>query len=149
MRYTAAMVADRLEIEDLITDYAAAIDSGEINKLDVIFTPEAFIDYSAMGGATGSYPEVKAFLIKALKGFRNTQHLIGNVEIRLDGDKATGKIMCFNPMELETGDKPAIPVFFLGLWYHDEYIKTSEGWRIAKRTEQKSWAYNVPEFMRL
>lgn len=149
MRYTMTMVADRLEIEDLITDYAAAIDSGEIDKLDAIFTPDAFIDYSAMGGAKGSYPEVKVFLAKALKGFRNTQHLIGNFEIRLDGDKATGKIMCFNPMELETGDKPAIPVFFLGLWYHDEYIKTSEGWRIARRTEQKSWVYNVPGFMKL
>ncbi len=149
MRYTMTMVADRLEIEDLITDYAAAIDSGEIDKLDAIFTPDAFIDYSAMGGAKGSYPEVKAFLAKALKGFRNTQHLIGNFEIRLDGDKATGKIMCFNPMELETGDKPAIPVFFLGLWYHDEYIKTPDGWRIARRTEQKSWVYNVPGFMGL
>ena len=29
MRYTAEMVADRLEIEDLITDYAAIIDAGQ------------------------------------------------------------------------------------------------------------------------
>ncbi|MEZ5540035.1 MAG: nuclear transport factor 2 family protein [Pseudomonadales bacterium] len=149
MRYTLEMVADRLEIEDLITDYAAAIDTGAIDKLDAIFTPDAQIDYSAMGGAKGSYPEVKAFLQKALKGFRATQHFISNFEIRLDGDRATGKIMCLNPMELETGDKPAIPVFFLGLWYHDEYIKTAEGWRIAVRTESKSWTHNLPGFMKL
>jgi hypothetical protein len=149
MRYTMDMVLDRLEIEDLITDYAAAVDSGDVDKLDAIFTPDALIDYSAVGGAKGSYPEVKAFLAKSLKGFRNTQHLISNFEIRLDGDKATGKIMGFNPMELETGDKPAIPTFFLGLWYHDEYIKTPDGWRITKRTEQKSWTHNVPGFMKL
>ena len=87
MRYTAEMVADRLEIEDLITDYAAIIDSGEVDKLDDIFIPDADIDYSAMGGAKGKYPEVNEFLRKALKGFRNTQHLISNFEIKLDGDR--------------------------------------------------------------
>ena len=149
MRYTAEMVADRLEIEDLITDYAAIIDSGEVDRLDDIFTPDAEIDYSAMGGAKGAYPEVKEFLRKALKGFKNTQHLISNFEIRLDGDRATGKIMCFNPMEMETGERPAIPVFFIGLWYHDEYVKTPAGWRIAKRSETKSWTHNLPSFMTL
>ena len=149
MRYTIEQVMDRLEIEDLITDYAAIIDSGDVDKLDAIFTPDADIDYSAMGGAKGKYPEVKGFLRKALKGFRNTQHLISNFEIKLDGNRATGKIMCFNPMEMETGEKPAIPVFFIGLWYHDEYVKTAEGWRIASRSESKSWTHNLPSFMKL
>ncbi len=149
MRYTIEQVMDRLEIEDLITDYAAIIDSGEVDKLDAIFTPDAFIDYSAMGGAKGAYPEVREFLRKALAGFKNTQHLIANFEIKLDGDRATGRIMCFNPMELNTGDKPAIPVFFIGLWYHDEYVKTPDGWRIAKRSESKSWTHNLPSFMKL
>ena len=120
MRYTIEQVMDRLEIEDLITDYAAIIDSGDVDKLDAIFTPDADIDYSAMGGAKGAYPEVKEFLRKALKGFKNTQHLISNFEIKLEGDRATGKIMCFNPMEMDSGGRPAIPVFFIGLWYHEK-----------------------------
>jgi hypothetical protein len=149
MRYTIEQVMDRLEIEDLITDYAAIIDGGDVDKLDAIFTPDAAIDYSAMGGAKGAYPEVKEFLRKALKGFRNTQHLISNFEIKLNGDRATGKIMCFNPMEMDSGERPAIPVFFIGLWYHDEYVKTADGWRIAKRSESKSWTHNLPSFMKL
>jgi hypothetical protein len=149
MRYTVEQMADRFEIEDLIVDYADIIDTGEIDRLDNIFTLDAHIDYSAMGGAVGAYPEVKDFLKKALAAFKNTQHLISNFQIKLDGDRATGKIMCFNPMEFNTGDRPAIPVFILGLWYIDEYVRTPQGWRIAKRSEQKSWAFNVPSFMTL
>ena len=147
MKYSLEQVSDRLEIEDLITDYADAIDSLEIDRLDEIFTPDAHIDYSAMGGAVGAYPEVKTFLKDALPAFKNTQHLIANYQIKLDGDKAMGKIMCFNPMELNTGDGPDIPVFFLGLWYIDEYVKTEQGWRISKRSEEKSYAFNAPDFM--
>lgn len=145
MRYTVEQVSDRLEIEDLIADYADAIDRGDIDALDNIFTPDAVIDYSAMGGAKGDYSEVKAFLKKSLSAFKNTQHLIANYQIKLDGDRATGKIMCFNPMEL-AGD---LPVFFLGLWYLDEYARTPAGWRICKRSEQKSWSYNTPSFIKL
>lgn len=149
MKYSLQQVSDRLEIEDLITDYADAIDRQDFDLLDDIFTEDAHIDYSEMGGAVGPYPEVKAFLQEALPAFTNTQHMIANYQIRLDGDKATGRIMCFNPMELNSGEGPAIPVFFLGLWYIDEYVRTDQGWRIAKRSEEKSYSYNAPDFMNM
>ena len=147
MKYTIEQISDRLEIEDLITDYADAIDTLDIDRLDMIFTPDAFIDYSAMGGAVGPYPEVKAFLKEALPVFANTQHMISNFQIKLDGDRATGKIMCFNPMELNMGDDQQNAIFFLGLWYIDEYVKTEDGWRIARRSEEKSYDFNTPDFM--
>lgn len=145
MRYNLEQVSDRLEIEDLIADYADAIDRVDVDALDAIFTQDAHIDYSATGGATGSYTEVKSFLKKALPAFKSTQHLIANYQIKLDGDRATGKIMCFNPMEL-AGD---VPIFFIGLWYLDEYVRTADGWRISRRVEQKSWSYNTPSFIKL
>ncbi len=148
MKYSLQQISDRLEIEDLITEYADAIDTIELDRLDQVFSEDAFIDYSAMGGAVGKYPEVKAFLAKAMPAFKNTQHMIANYKITLDGDSATGKIMCFNPMELNMGDK-SCPVFFLGLWYIDEYFRTAAGWRISKRSEIKSYDFNTPDFMKL
>ena len=147
MKYNLEQISDRLEIEDLITDYADAIDALDIDRLDQIFTDDAFIDYSAMGGAVGAYPEVKRFLKDALPAFANTQHMISNYQIKLDGNKATGKIMCFNPMELNMGEGQENPIFFIGLWYIDEYVKTDQGWRICKRSEIKSYDFNTPEFM--
>jgi hypothetical protein len=147
MKYSLQTLSDRLEIEDLITEYADAIDSMEIDRLDQVFMPDAWIDYSAMGGAVGAYPEVKAFLLKAMPAFHATQHLIANYKIQIKGNAATGKIMCFNPLQLKLG-KVESEVFFLGLWYVDEYVRTESGWRISRRVEQKSYEYNLPEFMK-
>lgn len=146
MKYSLEQISDRLEIEDLITEYADAVDCGELDRLDAVFTADAHIDYSAMGGEVGDYPAIKAFLAAALPAFKSSQHLIANYKITLAGDKAEGKIMCFNPMQLDMGEQ-ASPVFFLGLWYWDEYVRTPHGWRIAKRVEQKSYHFNAPSFM--
>jgi len=146
MKYTLEQISDRLEIEDLIVEYSNAVDNADLNQLDRVFTQDAFVDYSAFGGAVGSYQEARAFLAESLPLFKNTQHMISNFQIKLEGDRATGKIMCLNPMhlELEEGQKN---MFFVGLWYIDEYVKTAEGWKISKRSEVKSWDYNTPEFI--
>ncbi|HEY9034711.1 MAG TPA: nuclear transport factor 2 family protein [Pseudomonadales bacterium] len=150
MKYTLQQLSDRLEIEDLVAEYADAIDSQQFDRLDQVFTEDAWIDYSAMGGAVGHYPEVKAFLQQTLPVFSATQHMIANYLIRLDGDRASGRIMCFNPMQLSAAEgQPALPVFFVGLWYIDDYRRTGDGWRICRRVEQKSYSFNAPDFIGL
>lgn len=136
-------VADRFEIQDLLIDYAHAIDSKNWQALDVVFTPDAFIDYSAMGGAKGNLAEIKDFLAKAMPLFPHTQHLVANMQIRVEGDTGSGRIMCHNPQVMEIGGVKQI--FFLGLWYLDKYVRTDKGWRISERVEEKGWAYNLPE----
>jgi 3-phenylpropionate/cinnamic acid dioxygenase small subunit len=135
-------VADRLEIQDLLVDYAHAIDSKQWDLLDDVFTPDAHIDYTAMGGAEGNLAEIKDFLAKAMPMFPQTQHLVANMQIRVHGDEATGRIMCHNPQVMELEGKKQI--FFLGLWYLDKYVRTPKGWRICERIEQKGWAYHLP-----
>ena len=141
-------ISDRMEIEDLIVEYAHIIDQQDIDRLDEVFSAEAVIDYTVMGGPKGSLEEIKVFLKSALPAFSNTQHMISNYRIKVTGDEATGRIMCFNPMEFNMPDQ-GNPIFFLGLWYVDKYIRTEDGWRIQERTEEKSYSYNTPEFMAL
>ena len=136
-------ISDRFEIQDLIVEYADIIDQCEIDRLDNIFTPDAFIDYSAMGGEKGDLEKIKAFLKSVIPIFRNTQHLIANYQIKVTGDAATGRIMCFNPMEFDD-EKTGNPITCLGLWYVDEYVRTEQGWRIQSRVEEKSYQFNTP-----
>ena len=56
--------------------------------------------------------------------------------------------MCFNPMEVSVTEDES-KVFFLGLWYIDSYTRTRSGWRISKRVEESSWAFNLPDFISL
>jgi hypothetical protein len=144
MTLTLQEISDRLEIQDLIVDYADVIDTCEIDRLDDIFTKGAYIDYSAMGGEKGDLEKIKDFLKAALPIFKNTQHLISNYQIKINGDTATGRIMCFNPMEIND-EASGNPVLFLGLWYVDEYVRTEAGWRIKSRVEEKSYQFNTPE----
>jgi ketosteroid isomerase-like protein len=136
-------ISDRLEIQDLLVRYADAIDRRDLDRLDQVFTPDAAIDYTAFGGIAGSYPEVKAWLGPVLARFLGYQHLVANADIRLDGDRATGRIMCFNPMPM-LGASDTVHVTYNGLWYVDVYRRTPDGWRIASRAEERSFAHNIP-----
>ena len=138
-----AEISDRLEIQQLLTDYATAIDRRRFADLDRIFTADAYIDYRAMGGIDGPYPQVKAWLAEVLPNFPAYYHLIGNFDIRLAGDTATGRTMCFNPMQISGGPIGQEPsdqgsqILFCALWYDDEFVRTPDGWRMTRRVETK------------
>ncbi len=135
-------ISDRMEINDLLIDYATAIDTMNFDALDHIFTEDAFIDYTAFGGIKGTLEEAKAFLKETLPLFAATQHMIANSSIKLNGDKATGKTMCHNPM-LVKNENGTENLTFIGLWYVDTFVRTQNGWRIAERKEKSSYSRSL------
>lgn len=138
-------LSDRAEIQDLITRYAYAIDDRNWDGLDQIFTEDAVIDYRAAGGPVGTLPETKAFLAEAMAQFSAFQHLSTTSDIVINGDEARARTILFNPMVMQ--HEGAERVFFIGLWYKDEFRRTADGWRIEARREKKSWAFNQPANM--
>ena len=143
-------ISDRLEIEDLIKNYSHAVDAREFDSFRELFTSDAHIDYSAFNGSVGSLEETITFLKSAVTRelFPHCQHMVSNILLELNGDTAKGRVMCLNPMQMALPDG-AMHVFMLGLWYLDDYIRTDEGWRIARREEEKSWTFNTPDFMNM
>lgn len=139
-------ISDRLELERLVIDYAYAIDERAFERLDQVFTPDAYIDYRAMGGIDGPYPKIREWLPQALKIFPGYMHFNGNFAFDIDGDTARGRIACFNPMILPRADGAPGEgeTMFLGLWYLDRYLRTAQGWRICERREQRSYDFNMP-----
>ncbi|MGV0581024.1 nuclear transport factor 2 family protein [Mycolicibacterium elephantis] len=127
-------ISDRLEIQQLLIDYSTAIDQRKFDDLDRVFTPDAYIDYRAMGGIDGHYPQVKAWLAEVLPNFPAYAHLLGNFDVRIAGDTASSRTLCFNPMVMG-GEQNQ--VLFCGLWYDDEFVRTPEGWRMSRRVEIK------------
>ncbi|MGH3674448.1 MAG: nuclear transport factor 2 family protein [Mycobacterium sp.] len=128
-------ISDRLELQQLLIGYSEAIDRRQFDELDAIFTPDAYIDYRATGGIDGRYPQIKPWLAEVLpKYFSSYAHMLGLPVIRLDGDSATARTFCFNPMVLK-GDKPS--TMQIGLWYDDEFVRTADGWRMSRRVEIK------------
>lgn len=127
-------ISDRLEIQQLLIDYSTAIDQRRFDDLDAVFTSDAYIDYRAAGGIDGQFPEIKAWLAEVLPNFPAYYHMLGNVDVRVTGDTATSRAICFNPMVMG-GDQEQI--YFVGIWYVDEFVRTAQGWRMSKRVEEK------------
>jgi 3-phenylpropionate/cinnamic acid dioxygenase small subunit len=131
-------IADRLEIEELLSRYAWALDDKRFDGLDDVFTPDAFLDYTATGGEKGSFADIKEWLAKVLPYFPTYQHYVTNKVITIDGDTATSRSALYNPMGQKKGDGTSY--FFVGGEYHDQLIRTPNGWRIAERIERSTWA---------
>jgi hypothetical protein len=131
-------LADRLEINDLLNRYADSVDRQDWDQLATCFTPDAHIDYSASGGAEGSYPEVAKWLADTLKLFAMTQHFVTNSHVSIDGDAATGRAYFYNPMTL-TGADGGTDFLIVGGYYKDDYARTANGWRITNRREEMAF----------
>lgn len=137
-------LADRREIDDLLAAYCHAIDLRRWDDLDAIFLPDSVIDYTVFGGPRGLYqPEIKAFLAAALPRFAYYQHLVSTSVVHLEGDRATGRTACTNPVGERQADG-SIRHMAYALWYLDTFVRTPHGWRIAERTEQLSHTINLP-----
>ena len=60
----------------------------------MLFTDDAFIDYSVFGGSVGDLDTTIDFLTKALTDdlFPNTQHLVANLQVKVEGDAGRGRV---------------------------------------------------------
>lgn len=131
-------LADRLEIDDLLTAYTRAIDTGEWDRLDAVFTPDAEIDYTSTGGIAAGYPEVKAWLAESLPMFPRRQHVLGQKEVVLDREAARVTAYFLNPMVLTRPDGGELLWEFGGLYHHD-LVRTDAGWRSRRLVEELCW----------
>lgn len=135
-----ATIADRLEIDDLLTRYAVAIDRREWDVLDTVFAAGAHLDYRGACGIEGTYPDMKAWFASVLPMFEATQHLVMNREISIDGDAASVRSQFLNPNRIVINGEARI--FTTGGYYHDRLERRPEGWRIVERIEESLWWEN-------
>jgi hypothetical protein len=134
----AQTLSDRVEIDDLLTTYTMAIDQGDWDALDQVFTPDAQIDYSATGGKTGALPEVKAWLAETLPMFSGMQHFVTHKKVELDGDTAHVRAYFLNPMVMDQADGRTCQMDIGGVYVHD-LVRTPEGWRSRRLEEELLW----------
>ncbi len=142
-------VSDRIAINDLLTRYTVAIDQKDWSLLDTCFTPDAQVDYTTSGGTKGVYPEVRAWLEKALAIFPITMHFISNSTVELDGDRATARTYVINPMVFVNPDGTQ-HIFTVGAYYNDKLVCSDDGWRIAERFEEQAYLEgSLPEALQI
>ncbi len=133
-------ISDRMEIADVVTRYTRAIDTGDWDRLDTVFTPDARIDYTESGGIAGSFAEVKPWLAEMLPAFFPLRmHTIGQLDVVFTGPDRADVVAYFdNPMPMADGHG-GTTVVELGGMYHHEMVRTPDGWRSQRLHEQIVW----------
>jgi hypothetical protein len=138
-RLSMEEVAHRIEIDDLLTRYTIAVDDEDFDLLDTVFLPDAILDYSSAGGPRAPYPEVKAWLSRALSsGSPVRMHMLGNKQVIIEGSTARVRAYFFNPFVKEAFDG-GYEYSLGGGYYNHRLVLTKDGWRSAELYEKRIW----------
>ncbi|GHK05757.1 nuclear transport factor 2 family protein [Streptomyces sp. NPDC003753] len=147
-RVELATVMDRLAVDGLVTEYAAAVDDGDWEAYRGLFTGDGRADYRSAGGIEGDARQVAGWLEETMRLFPMRQHLIVNRRIRFGvlerdiGDTAGVWADYVNPMRFASGDGDGgtpEPDFVCGGRYAFTFLRTDDGWRLRAVVVQEKW----------
>ena len=129
---TLHALEDRMAIAELLARYADMVDRREWNRLGRIFALEGTIDFRASGGPHGPFREVLAWLDRALDSWPKSLHVISNVIVDLDGDRASSRCYFHVTAGRENREGAQYTLTDSGRFI-DRLIRTANGWRIVER----------------
>lgn len=119
---------EKLDITEVLVRYATGIDRRDWPLFRTVFTTDCVLDYGDIGTWQG-VDVVTEFMDQAHAMAGHTLHRLTNHAITLDGDTATARTYVDG---LIMAADNASGVNAIG-FYDDELVRTSAGWRIARR----------------
>lgn len=145
--------ADRSEIKQVIYAYAENIDRRDIAGLkEECFHTDARYQYTDEGEALTLDDFFNSFG-RLIQGFKQTQHYLTNISIRLDGDKAKTQAYLIAHHTQPAGAEHMPPLLpdigkdygiFIGARYVDQFERRDGVWKIAHRTIHFEWESKIP-----
>lgn len=132
-------LAARRDINDCLCRYMRGQD-----RLDPVLHRSAFHDdaWVDCGLMNGSAAEFVAFAQGFLGDIEGSQHIIGQVQLTVNGDAASGEVYFFAWHRLLEEGVPT-DLLVAGR-YIDEYACRNGDWRIVRRRELIDWAKSTP-----
>ncbi len=129
----------RRDIHDAVCRYMRGQDRLDPALHRSAFHDDAFVDCGLMQGTADQFV---AFAQGFLADIESSQHLIGQVQLTIDGDRASGEVYFYAWHRVsEAGEAKDLSVAGR---YIDEYACRAGEWRIVKRREVVDWARTDP-----
>lgn len=128
------------QLNQLAYRYAYAVDTCDTQKFLSVFAPDARLR-AYNPGETEPFNDLKgheqiAGVPEMMSGmFKRTMHTMTNHMIELDGDSATGNLLCI----ARHTRKDSNEVQIINLRYEDVYARTGGEWKIIDRQLRFLW----------
>jgi hypothetical protein len=132
-------LADRVAIVDVTIAYCWALDTHDWDALDYVFLPDAT---ASLAEELEGRDAIKKRIRRALDPLDDSQHMVSNHDVRVDGDTATCR--CYLQAQHVRRAANGGPNFIIGGRYEDRLVRTTAGWRIAHRALTMMWAEGNP-----
>jgi hypothetical protein len=151
MEATLQQLADRSEIAELVNRLGVVLDEGRFAELGTLVVEDATA--STPGGRAEGREAVVAQASRNHRPEQPIQHLITNLLVDIDGDRASARanlVVHFGPADGDSAPAgppdrrparpPAPPVeFTIGEVYHFGLVRTPEGWRFERIETTPVW----------
>jgi hypothetical protein len=146
---TLQQLADHYEISDLVSRLGLVLDEGRFDEMRSLLVEDATA--RTPGGTAEGRDAMIAQASRNHRPDQPIQHLITNLLVDLDGDRADARanlVVHFGPPDGATagpvapgpGAPLAPPVeFTLGEVYRFELVRTPEGWRFSRIETSPVW----------
>jgi 3-phenylpropionate/cinnamic acid dioxygenase small subunit len=122
-------MSDRDEITAVLIRYATGIDTQDWPLFRTCFTDDVQADYGDIGLWT-DVDGITEFMATSHQGMPATNHMLTNMAIAVDGDRA--KAVTYVHAVLVLSRDPEQSIDAVGK-YEDSLVRTADGWRIAAR----------------
>jgi 3-phenylpropionate/cinnamic acid dioxygenase small subunit len=121
---------DQQQVIRVLNRYALCLDNRDWQGLEDVFVEEATASYG--GRPVTGRPAVVEWVSRFLDVCGPTQHLLGNYEIQIEGDRATSTTQA-RVVHVGAGDRARLTPYESIGTYSDQLVRTARGWRIAHR----------------
>jgi hypothetical protein len=129
---TIEEMLDRVEINDLLVRYCGALRSKDLSLLDEVFSPDAVIDYTRIGGDRTGVEATKTWLSMLLDAITRFDLYVGDSEFEFAADRSSATVSTtWHGLFVPANDDPVLQVYG---HYVDRLIHT-DVWRIAERVD--------------
>ena len=138
-------LVDERDVVAVATRYCRALDTKDWALLGEVFLSDATADLASPTRLEG-IEAITARIRTALSHLDESQHLVGNHEVAIDGDAATHR--CYLQAQHVRAGAEGGPNWIVAGRYEDRFARTPEGWRIAHRTLTVMWTEGNAEVAR-
>jgi hypothetical protein len=142
---STSAVADRLEIDALISTLGRCLDEGNFEALRDIYTEDAGV--STPGGTSTGIDALVDQARRRHSADAGIQNVRTNLLIEIDGDRAWVRDNVLAAFAHDGVDDPA--PFLAGGVERFELRRTTDGWRITNLLNTPTWALNRPANLQL